>query len=370
MLSRKQIQRRDRFAPPRFQKHMPAAFPFLWQSKGVIESLEHLPAGQVLQRDDVTRAVSGSDSDAHRLLVVALAGGKVIGDLRLVATQNDLVIGDVQSVFGRGGLAGHHALQRRRLRLPKYRRGTALLLGASNSDSYYHWLVDSLPRWRLLQAAGWRDYDCVLLHGQPRQFQEEMLDWLGVPAAKRLRCSKNFVHQFERLVVPTMPFARKTNSAWVGAWLHALVPKTNAGPEKIFLSRRGAPGRQLANEDELFAALAPLGFARVQPERLAVAEQARRLGAAHWVVAPHGAALANLAFAPPGAQLLELFHPEHKNRVHENLAAACGHRYASLDGSATNRAGDPQLQYTVDVAAVLRKITEEILSEFRNLKKR
>jgi capsular polysaccharide biosynthesis protein len=286
----------------------------------------------------------------------------------LAATRDDVVIGDIQSVFGREALAGHHALKRRRLRLPKYHRGTALLLGAANSDNYYHWLVDSLPRWKLLQAAGCRDYDLVLLHGRPCRFQDETLDWLGVPAAKRLRCSKHFIHQFERLVVPTMPFARRTNSAWVGAWLRSLVAAVNTGPEKIYLSRRGAAGRQLTNEEELAAALKPQGFVMVQPEKLSVAEQARLLGAARCVVAPHGAALANLAFAPPGARLLELFHPEHKNRVYENLAAACGHRYASLDGSAVNRTGAGYLQYAVEVTTVLRKLTEESSSEFRNWK--
>jgi len=212
--------------------------------------------------------------------------------------------------------------------------------------------VESLPRWRMLQEAGWRDYDWVLLHSQPRAFQEETLDWLDVPRGKRLRCSKNFVHSFDQLVVPVMPFARKTIPTWVSPWLRSIAPRKAPGPEKVYLSRRGAPGRRLANEMELEAALEARGFVLVQPEQLTVEEQARCAGSARCIAAPHGAALTNMVFALPGALTVEFFHPQHKNRCYENLAAACGHSYVGLDGRGTNAAGDKQLEYVVDVAAV------------------
>jgi hypothetical protein len=336
---------------------MRSVIPFFWQPKGEVSSLETLPlSSHVLQKKDVTFAVSEKISQQHPLLVAELAGGKVIGDLRLAATADDVVIGGVQTVFGCDNPGGHYVLKRHRFRLPKRRQGTALLLGASNSDNYYHWLLDSLPRWKMLQAAGWRDYDFVLLHSLPRQFQEETLDWLEVPASKRLRCSKNFVHQCERLVVPSMPFPTEEVSGWVCEWLRSLVPTRGPGLEKLFLSRRGVSGRQLANEVELEAALTARGFVPVQLETLSVVEQARLLGTARCVVAPHGAALTNLVFAPPGALLVELFHPQHKNHCYANLAAACGHRYASLDGRAIPHGDARRLENTVDVSAVMELI--------------
>ena len=110
------------------------------------------------------------------------------------------------------------------------------------------------------------------------------------------------------------------------------------------------------NQAELQAALESRGFVSIQPERLSVAEQAGFLSSARCVVAPHGAALTNLIFAPPGALLLELFHPQHKNRAIVNLAAACGHRYACLDGQPINRPGDNALEYLIDIAAVMEQI--------------
>jgi hypothetical protein len=336
---------------------MRSVIPFFWQPNGVVSSLEALPlSSHVLQKKDVTFAVSEKISQKHPLLVAELPGGKVIGDLRLAATADDVVIGGLQAVFGCSNPDGHYVLKRRRFRLPKYRHGTALLLGASNSDNYYHWLLDSLPRWKLLQAAGWRDYDFVLLHSLPCPFQDQTLDWLEVPASKRLRCSKNFVHQFERLVVPSMPFPTEEVSGWVCEWLRSLVPAGTSGPEKLFLSRRGVSGRQLANEAELQAALTARGFVPVQLETLSVVEQARLLGSARCVVAPHGAALTNVVFAPPGTLLVELFHPQHKNRCYANLAAACGHRYASLDGRAIPHDDTKRLENTVDVSTVMKLI--------------
>ncbi len=329
----------------------------LWKPEGVAPSLESLQTshGAVTKRD-VTIAVTGS-KEGHPLTVVELANGKIIGDLRLVATADDVVVGEVQGLFGCSDPENHYLLRRSRFRMRKRRRGTALLLGAANSDNYYHWLVDSVPRWKLLQAAGWANYDFVLLHSKPLPFQDEVLDQLGIPEKKRLRCSKNFVHQFERLVVPSMPFPVAEVPAWLCACVRSVFPGAVSGPDKVYL-RRGAGRRRLINEAELETALAKMGFISADPSGMTVAEQAKLLSSARTVVAPHGAALTNLIFAPPGALLFELFHPAHKNRSYLTLAAACGHRYACLDGQALSGENPGQLNYSIDVPAVLRRIAD------------
>jgi len=340
---------------------MAFSFPFCWRPRKVYPSLEALPpAVGWLEKKDVTRAVTGGAVTPAPLIVAELARGRIIGDLRLVATRENAVIGGLQTIFGCADPGSHYALHRRRFRLPRRWRGTALLLGAANSDNYYHWLFESLPRWKMLQAAGYHDYDFILLHSQPRSFQDETLDWLGVPAAKRLRCSKNFVHDFDRLVVPAMPFPPEEVQSWVCAWLRSLAPASAGGPERVFFTRRGfSNSRQLLNEAELAAALADRGFVSIEPGSLSVAEQVRLLSAVRYVVAAHGAALSNLVFAPPGARLLEVFHPRHKNRCYFNLAAVCGHHYASLDGQALPTASPKELAYTVNVAAVLQVLDRD-----------
>jgi len=212
---------------------MRSLFPFFWQPAGVVPSLADLPVtDSVLAKNDVTNSVSGKNSGPHPLIVAELSGGKIIGDLRLAVTGDDVVIGGIQTVAGCDNfreLQNHYALHRRRFRIPKYRRGTALLLGTANSDNYYSWMLESLSRWKMLQAAGWSKYDFVLLHSRPTRFQDETLDRLEVPTAKRLRPSKNFIHQFERLVVPAMPYPLRQIAPWTCEWARSLFPERSGG---------------------------------------------------------------------------------------------------------------------------------------------
>ena len=329
-----------------------------WQPRGCVSSpLDLRSAHGVLAGRDVTAKVSGSSANGHALTVAELADGKVIGDLRLAATSADVAIGNVQALFGCEEPQNHYLLSRRRLRIPRRRRGTALLLGAANSDNYYHWLFDSLPRWKMLQDAGYTDYDHVLLHSQSCHFQDETLNRLNVPEEKRLRCNKNRVYQFDRLVVPAMPFPLWQVAPWTCEWLRSLFPERGGGPERIYLSRRRATRRRLVNEAELEARLKEMGVVCIQPEMMSVAEQAASFSAAKWVVAPHGAGLANMVFAPTGALLVELFHPDHQNQTYRNLASACGLRYASFVGRRTRdlaRHDDHDAEFTIEIAKILR----------------
>src|ERR1700677_3497143 len=156
-----------------------------------------------------------------------------------------------------------------------------------------------------------------------------------------------------------MPFPTEEPSPWACSWVLSLFPEKGSSLEKIYL-RRGEGRRRLVNETELEAALQERGFVSIKPEKLSVREQAGLLSSARCVVAPHGAALTNLIFAPRGARLLELFHPQYKNRYYVSVAAACGHHYASVDGQAVECPGSRELEYSVDVAAVVRMIGEAI----------
>ena len=199
----------------------------LWRPGGFVPSLESLtPAGGTIAKRDVTVAVSGS-KEMYPLTVAELVDGKMIGDLRMVATAGDVVVGGLQSLFGYPDSQNHYLMRRRRFRMLKRRRGTALLLGVANSDNYYHWMVDSVPRWALLQAANEVNYDFVLLPNRPVPFQDEVLDRLNVPKEKRLRCSKYSIHQFERLVVPSMPFPVEEIAPWACKYLRSLFAESS-----------------------------------------------------------------------------------------------------------------------------------------------
>jgi len=79
-----------------------------------------------------------------------------------------------------------------------------------------------------------------------------------------------------------------------------------AGAKRIYITRRGSQKRVLVNELDLETALAARGFTIVQPEALSVRDQIALFHQADLIVAPAGAALANVLFCRPGAKVIEL----------------------------------------------------------------
>jgi capsular polysaccharide biosynthesis protein len=103
---------------------------------------------------------------------------------------------------------------------------------------------------------------------------------------------------------------------------------------RIYVTRGSAPHTRIVrNEAEVLETLVPLGFERVDPAAMTVPEQIRAFAEAQLIVAPHGAALANLVFAGAGAAVVELFAPDFVQGCYWKLASTVpGLRYRYLVG--------------------------------------
>jgi hypothetical protein len=188
---------------------------------------------------------------------------------------------------------------------PKQRiAGRVAVLNARYSHNFFHWLIEILPRLVPLRRAGARaDYylvDCLT------PFQQEVLAALGVARHQLIQPHYRLLLEADELVVPSFPspdclreFGR-TLLAALGA--DAAV----ASPRRIFISRRKTGTRTLANEPQLEQLLGRLGFETHTMEDYPLAKQARLVHEAEIVVATHGAGLANLIFARPGAHVVEI----------------------------------------------------------------
>jgi len=190
-----------------------------------------------------------------------------------------------------------------------------------------------------------------------------------VPEKKRLHCSKWCVYQFDRLVVPAMPFPAQHVSQWACQWVRSLFPERYpAAPERLYISRRQVNykrlRRRLANEAQLEARLRRLGFTIIQPENQSIAEQAQLFGAARCVVAPHGAGCVNLLFSPAGALLIELFDPGFGTRSFEHLSAVCQHRYVRLVGQRVGKNATAEhsrrslMEYEINIGQLEQHLAE------------
>ena len=156
------------------------------------------------------------------------------------------------------------------------------------------------------------------------RFQRELLALAGIDA-DRIVDSDEVPHvRADLLLVPTVPDLDLEIPSWVVAFLRErLLPSGlhRVPGRNVYVTRGDAPHtRRVTNEDEVLRVLSPARLRRggsVDPERRRTDLDVRDRD---MIVAPHGAALSNLAFASPGAAVLEFFPPDFVQGCYWKLA--------------------------------------------------
>ncbi|WP_226174530.1 glycosyltransferase family 61 protein [Hymenobacter lucidus] len=242
-------------------------------------------------------------------VAVLSADNKLVGDasFQYDVARADLARPEDNTIFGQ-----------RWFKAPVQVRGTVCSLlsgGGAATGNYYHWLIDSLPRLHLVQEAGlWESIDYFLIYDKKRQFVVDSLLALGIRSEQIVDVSTHGHLVADRLLVTSPVRGQGThNPEWACDFLRqALLPA--AAPQQfspyVYLSRRDAPGRHVLNEDHVEEMLAPYGFESHVLSDYTFTQQIALFAGAKMVVAPTGAGLANLVFAPVGTPVIEMF-PKH-----------------------------------------------------------
>lgn len=135
------------------------------------------------------------------------------------------------------------------------------------------------------------------------------------------------------------------------AKLRMLVGSPTVPPSRrVYLTREGAYSpRFVKNEADIQAVFRQAGFEIISPTSMGFRKQVELFASAKVIAGNHGSALANMVFASPGAQVIDLM-PEDwigywgdsgtPERWLLNLTGACGHDY-SLVLSRSKMVGDP-----------------------------
>lgn len=209
----------------------------------------------------------------------------------------------------------HSIFQRESLPPPQHIEGTvAILLGLSN-DVYFHWMLDILPRFELLNLSEIEttEIDYFLIDDRTG-FQQESIQILNLPKSKLLKLSSALHLRADRLIVPSFP----GSVAWMPSWTCDFLKRQFLSSEcdrfsdvgdRIYISRGQAQSRRVLNEEEVIALLEKFGFRTVTLESMSIREQASLLSKASVVVSPHGSGLTNLVFCQPGTKAIEIFAP-------------------------------------------------------------
>ncbi|MGI4748020.1 MAG: glycosyltransferase family 61 protein [Janthinobacterium lividum] len=234
----------------------------------------------------------------------------------------------------------------------------SLLLGGH--DNHFHWLVMSLARAALLTPEDMQGLDGILVPADLSGTQMEALELSGLSRHAPFRfVQRGEALQVRRLLLPWNIATGAGVSPIGAAWLNELVHDDDGDQRvtrRIYLDRRAAPTRRLINEEELVEVLVGQGIQPVRLEDLSLAKQVLLMRQAELIVAPHGAGLANLAFARPGTKVLELMPSAALNWCYRHLAAVCGLRYDCVLGRSQN--SSVQAPWIVSPTHVLSALAE------------
>lgn len=276
-----------------------------------------------------------------------VAGGRLVGDYGATVTPGKVLDHETSTYFGVFDWRDHPIFLRPTLGPVEHVDGTVLSLTTrGTSENYYHFLYDSIARLGVFEDClpGERVDAVVVPHRAG--YQRQLLELAGVDA-RLIQPERGRTVSAERLLVPSNPNWALQAPADSVAWLRErLRPTPGAGgadvPRRLYLTRGSTPRtRRYVQEDELWPDLERRGFVKVDPGTFSVQEQIDLFHGAEVVVAPHGAGLSNLTFAPAGVRVLEMFASTY---VHLGLWSICQaidarYRYLVADGPGGSNAG-------------------------------
>lgn len=196
------------------------------------------------------------------------------------------------------------------------------------SGNYFHWLLDTLPKFEALQVyeqdTGVRPL--ILVDQDPAPFVSEWLDLLGYKYEKL----KSYHYHVDNLVIPTNRRKRGIFYKSAGEYLQTLRGCEKLTSHKLYVSRKNARTRRVVNEDELLEYLLPQGYACILPETMSIIEQIGTFMPCEWLIAPHGAGLANMIWSRKQPRVIELVTPAYTNPCCWLVAVALGLEYGYL----------------------------------------
>lgn len=210
-------------------------------------------------------------------------------------------------------------------------RYLSLLLGSYHN--HYHWLLMNFARIALLEGTS-PNIDGVLIPADLTTSQLQAISYhkqfRGVPLRPVHRSETLFV---ETLILPwNVACGSGVNTIAVNFLRELISVRRGTGTSSIYIDRRNSPTRKLLNEDEVVATLSRVGIVPRRLEGLSLYEQAEIFGNAKLIVAPHGAGLTNILWAPENAHLIELMPSGTMNWCYRHLAAASAITYDCVLG--------------------------------------
>lgn len=261
--------------------------------------------------------------------VATVPGGRLVGEDAIVVAPDDTVFAELHNSWPK-------TLDRQkltlRLKLPpvQHLSGRVAVAGAAWANNYCHFLIDVMPRLRLLGDELQKVDHLVVHHGA--RFQRELLEAAGAPMDRLIEPTPDMHLLIDELVVPSLvPRCTPEHNLYVQGLFDG--HRSTARPSRrLYLTRANMWRRNIENERELLDVLEPRGFETVVMDGLSVADQARLFSEAEIVLGPDGGALTNMLFAQPGAIMMEIFDENYVQPSFWEITDTVGGTFHALIG--------------------------------------
>jgi len=269
--------------------------------------------------------------------IFTLADARVWGAGGAIVTRDRRLLGDLSPII-RLRPEAHPIFRRPILTKPLRLDGRVAVLTGPSPDNLSHWLFGVLPRLSLMTQFDpkFERTDWIVVPPARNTFQEECIRRFDIPATKLIAARPALFLEASEVIAPSFVSPAYVAPNWFLSDLRTRFDDvTPAGAERIYISRRTAPGRRVLNEGAVESALSARGFTSIQLEHMPFVEQVALFKGARMIVGAHGAGLSHLAFARRDAAVVELFAPSYVNPMYWCLADQLGLRYRCCAGNSS-----------------------------------
>jgi hypothetical protein len=212
-------------------------------------------------------------------------------------------------------------------------KGTIALCKKRGVGNYGHWIMEMLPKAYLVQQH-WLNPVRYMVHsasGQLGDVIRQTLFRLGISGNQILEVGPTPTRVDLLLMVDGLTEHGSYMSPLVNTCIHAVsggIPSENL--DYIFVLREGLSSRRLIGEAEISAYAVERGYTLVNPSNMSFERQVAHFKSAKKVVGVMGAALTNIAFMPPGAQVVSLAPAAMSDTFYWFIAGIRGLRYTEV----------------------------------------
>ena len=247
-------------------------------------------------------------------------------------------------------------------KLIKSINGSLIILtqGASGHNNYAHWMLDVLPRIKLLLSKMLISEIKNIYVTKLNKFQNQSFSYLGLKSFKIID-PNIFRHvKADQIISVSHPYyfkktwfyAQSNLPSWIIKFLRDDISKKVKSKKKsykrIFIDRSDSLQNhsKLINNNEVIKYLKSKRFKCLRLTELNLKDQISIFKNCNTIIAPHGAGLTNIAFCKKNTKVIEIIPHDNKNYLFKRISKINKLKYKSiyLNKIYNNKNGDMHLK--------------------------